>query len=346
MLAQMWLALLLASSSLQIGVDRRVELISILFRLAENPSYQKARGPYADDVDRHFASLRDHPAVAATRELLLRFLIAYDAPIKLAVYLDASFKPLRPLSPTPPGLDKRWEGAPIDDYLSKVRDFAAKSHFDEFFRAHAGYYQSVEGAFRSSLKTPIIPWFDAAFGARKGARYQVIPGLLTGGMNYGTSALHRDGSEDIVQVMYLENPDAQAVPHPTERTLEFLAHEFAHSYIHPLLEPQMESFREAAQPVFARVERAMRAQAYPSYPLMVEESVVRAVTILYLRDRASAEQVARSLAEQQKLSFLWTPELVAALDGVRKHERGRFAAASLGQAVRDVFGSWLAAQPR
>jgi hypothetical protein len=342
----MWLALLVASSSLQIGVDRRVELISILFRLAENPSYQKARGPYADDVDRHFAPTREHPAVAATRELRARFSIGYDAPIKLAVYLDASFKPLRPLSPTPPGLDKRWEGAPIDDYLAKVRDFAAKARFEEFFRAHAAYYQSVEGAFRSSLKTPIIPWFDAAFGARKGARYWVIPGLLTGGMNYGTSALHRDGSEDIVQVVYLENPDAQAVPHPTERTLEFLAHEFAHSYIHPLLEPQMESFRESGQAALARVEAAMRAEAYPTYPIMVEESIVRAVTVLYLRDRSTAEHAAHSLAEQQRLSFLWMPELVAALDDLRKQQHGRFAAAPLGQAARNVLASWLAAHPR
>jgi hypothetical protein len=345
MLAQMWLALLLASSNLQIGVDRRVELISILFRLAENPSYQKARGPYADDVDRSFAPFRDHPAVAATRELRARFSISYDAPIKLAVYLDASFKPLRPLSPTPPGLDKRWEGAPIDDYLAKVRDFSAKARFDDFYRAHAGYYQSVEAAFRASLaKTPIIPWFDAAFRARKGARYSVIPGLLTGPMNYGTSATHRDGGEDIVQVMYLENPDAQAVPHPTERTLELLAHEFAHSYIHPLLE--LESFRESGQPVFARVEPAMRAQAYTTYPIMVEESVVRAVTILYLRDRSSAEHAARSLAEQQRLSFLWMSELVTALDDVRKKQHGHFAAAPLGQAVKSVLASWLAAHPK
>src|SRR5262249_23578203 len=118
-----------------------------------------------------------------------------------------------------------------------------------------------------------------------------------------------------------------------------------HSYVHPLLEPQMESFRDSGQAVFARVESAMRAQAYPSYPLMIEESVVRAVTVLYLRDRSTADHVARSLAEQQKLSFLWTPELVAALDDVRKHQHGRFAAASVCQAVRTVLASWLAAHP-
>ena len=49
-------------TDLRIGVDPRVELVSLLFRLAGNPEYSHCRVPaYAADVDKQFNHFRDHP---------------------------------------------------------------------------------------------------------------------------------------------------------------------------------------------------------------------------------------------------------------------------------------------
>ena len=102
--------------------------------------------------------------------------------------------------------------------------------------------------------------------------------------------------------------------------------------------------RAAAQPVFARVEQAMRAQAYTEFPIMVDESVVRALVVLFLRENVSGAAAQRSLAEQQKLSFLWTPELVDAIAAARERGGGRVSTAALVRLTQQVLRDWLGKQ--
>ena len=66
------------------GIDSRVELMSILFRLAGNQEYRQCRAAaYGQAIEKYFAPYRDHDAVQAARSLG----IGFDAPMKLAVYL-------------------------------------------------------------------------------------------------------------------------------------------------------------------------------------------------------------------------------------------------------------------
>ena len=166
------------SAEIVVAVDRRVELLCILFRLAEAKEYGMAQPtlPYAQAVDAHFRPFREHPAVAATRSLHAAG-IGYDAPMSLAVHLDDRLR----LLPARAALDPRWQKVALDHYLAEVRRFAAASHADEFFAAQAPYYRQVEARFRDfvSRERPVA-WFDGFFGARAGARYLLVPGLLTG----------------------------------------------------------------------------------------------------------------------------------------------------------------------
>jgi hypothetical protein len=328
-------------SDLRVGVDRRVELVSILFRLAGSPPYDRTMTGYAVAADEHFAPFRRHPAVSSTRALTTEYGISYDAPVELAAYLDRSLHEIRRLSPLPPGLDPRWRGVNVDGYLRKVRSFAAASRFDAFYRSQSDYHGAVEEAFRGYLAgRSVVDWFDAAFGRKRGASYRLVPGLLTGGFSFGTTAQRDDGGKEIAQVMFLEAPDSRGVPHPTTLSLEYVAHELAHSYVNPIFDARVNSMRASALPLFRRFARAMRAQAYTSYPIMVNESVVRAITILFLRDRAGEMDAQRSLAEQRELSFFWTPELVDAFDAQRRRKSGRLEPEALVRVTRQVFIEW------
>ena len=331
---------------LRIAVDARVELLSILCRVAGYPEYAKAASPYARAADAHFAPFAGHAAVRSTAGLRARWGISYDAPVELALYLDAGLAPLRPLSPLPPGLDPRWETAPVDAYLGEVRAFAAAADFGGFFAAQAPLRARVEAAFRAFLHTrPIVPWFDGAFGKRARASYLLAPGLLTWPMNYGARAVHADGAEDVVQVMFLEDADADGVPRPTALTLELLAHETAHSYVNPIFEARAAEMAPVAAPLFARAEKAMHAQHYDTVGIMVNESVVRAVTILYLRAKSTAGHAEKSLAEQEKLGFVWTADLLAALEALRAGSGGKLEAGALFDTTRAAFAAWAARHP-
>lgn len=323
---------------LAIRVDERIELLSILCRLAGHPEYNRAaKTPYAAAVDAHFAAFREHPAVVATRELRAVHSVSYDAPVGLAVFLDGkTWRPLRALSPLPPGLDPRFAQTPVDEYLEKLRDFAGETGYAEFFAEQAKYRAAVEGRFRAALEgRPVITWYDSIFGERKGASFLLAPGLLTGPMNYGVHAERAAGREDVVQIMMLEDVDGDGLPRPTQQTVELLVHELGHSYVNPALQARADAIEPAAAAAFAKVEAVMRRQKYLTPAIFANEAVVRAMTVLYVRDHGSADEAARVLREQEQLGFAQTAALATALDEARR--KGRLSPDALAEIARAVL---------
>ena len=96
---------------IRVAVDGRVELLSVLERLAGAPEYMQASTPYAAVVDRWFADHSGHQAVSMMRHLRATNGISYDAPMTLVPQIDDELNPVRPLSPLPHGVDPRWEAA-------------------------------------------------------------------------------------------------------------------------------------------------------------------------------------------------------------------------------------------
>ena len=73
-----------APPRLRVSVDPRVELMSLLFRLAGNYEYNQAKVvSYTADVNKQFNPFRDHPTVQLARKLRTSRGIGYDAPMKI-----------------------------------------------------------------------------------------------------------------------------------------------------------------------------------------------------------------------------------------------------------------------
>ncbi|HUJ56902.1 MAG TPA: DUF4932 domain-containing protein [Kofleriaceae bacterium] len=308
----------------EVHVDRRVELVAIVESLAGAEEYQQAANtPYLADVRAAFGACGKHPAIAATRALREQHEIAFDAPMVLAVHLDDHFQPRGKLADVLPGLDARWKGVDLDAYAAQLRAFAADCKFDAFFAAHAAYYAAVENRMRGALdaENP-AGWFDTFFGASPGARFVVVPGLLEGPSNYGVhTAL--PGPTEMYQVIGLYDPDAQALPVMNEQLIEVLVHEMAHSFVNPVLGRHRDTLVPAADPLFAVVAPAMQRQAYADTATMVNESAVRAVTVLYVRDRKGKDAADLAVADEIGRSFVWTPALTDLLASYRD-QRARY----------------------
>lgn len=94
-----------AATTIPVSVDPRVELISIIFRLAGNPEYNGCEiHSYSQDIKTHFAPFTGHQAVELARELRKNQGVSYDAPMGLAVHLSEGFdlEPRLPFTPLPP----------------------------------------------------------------------------------------------------------------------------------------------------------------------------------------------------------------------------------------------------
>ena len=118
----------------QVTVDPRVELLSVVFRLAGNDEYNQGRVPsYVSAVEEHFGEFRDNPVVVTARLLRWKRGVSYDAVMSLAVHLrDAeSLEEAVPFEPRPAELDKRWRiaetalGGPPPGHTGSQKDFPA-----------------------------------------------------------------------------------------------------------------------------------------------------------------------------------------------------------------------------
>ena len=292
-----------AARPLEVHVDRRVELLAILQRLAGGREYQTAPATaYVRDVDAQFAPVASHRAVALTRELRARGL-DHDLPMTIAVYLDDQLHlRARPDDPRIAAID-------AEAYVASVAEFANASGFDAFFAKHHAYYERVEARLRDAIDAENPrPWLDRFFGQRAGPRFVVVPAPLAGTWNYGPRA-----GDEMYQVMGLAKVDFDELPVVDGQMIELLVHEMTHSYINPLFAKHRGELEAQGQRLFARVEQAMRAQAYPSWEIVMNESAVRAVTALYERERHGADAGAAAVKREVARSFVWTEPLVQLL---------------------------------
>src|SRR5207302_6598940 len=101
-------------------------------------------------------------------------------------------------------------------------------------------------------------------------------------------------ADTMYQVIGLGTPDAQGLPIVDESMIETLVHEMAHSFINPLFERHATELLRAAEQIFALVAEPMRHQAYATPQTMLNESGVRAITVLYVRDRKGPDAAAQA----------------------------------------------------
>src|SRR5437870_11516426 len=76
------------AKELRIGVDRRVELIAIIFKLAGSEEFSPTHLPqYSADIDRFFGPRRNHEAVTLARGLRDRYGVAQSRVLAIPIRL-------------------------------------------------------------------------------------------------------------------------------------------------------------------------------------------------------------------------------------------------------------------
>jgi len=209
-------------------------------------------------------------------------------------------------------LDPRFKGADVASYAAALRDFARDSKLDEFLAAHRQYFTDVETGVQAIFdKAKPVGWFDDFFGAKANARYIVAPGLLTGNRNFGVRATLPNGTQEFYQVLGMRAADG--LPVDDALTESLLVHEMAHSYVNPLIEAHRAAFEAGGAKLFALVAASMKRQAYDSWKIFVDESIVRALVVLYTLDRHGKAAANQEAQLQIQNEFRWTPDLAKLL---------------------------------
>lgn len=332
----------LPAQQLVVGVDHRVELLSIVFRLAGAPEYvNNDLAAYAAAVDRHFAGAREHPAVVRARALRSTAGVSHDAVMMMAIHLGElpALEERVPFDAPGLALHQRWTPEQAREFATLLRAFVRDTDVPGFLASQRTLHDSASARLRAMVTEAIDPaWFDAFFGARAGERFVLVPGLLNGGGSFGPKVAPSEGPQELWAIIGTWTTDSTGLPiFPASRAYT-IAHEFAHSFVNPMVERHRARFEgfAAGCPAVADV---MAAQAYQCWKTVVDESIVRATSIAWARATLTPEEALQAERREVGRGFYWAVELA---DSLERWRARRDAGASWEDEVPSL-GRWFTA---
>ncbi len=302
---------------IDVRVDPRVELMSIIFRLAGHPEYNTAPNyPYLADVEARFRKFENHAVVQAARNLKRRRGVSYDAVASMALHLTDAYelKERIPLDRPPGKLDSRWKPTDARDFLIKARQFVKDSNFKKFVEDHQQLYKETADNLRGRIsERDYIAWFNEFFGARPTAKFYAIAGMLNGPGNYGPSVVFPDGSEEIYMVIGVGRAERSGRALFGRELVGLVVHEYCHSYVNHVVDKHLDQLIAAGEKLFPPVKQAMSRQAYGNWQTVMRESAVRACTVRYILKVDGKGAARQATNNDHGRSFFWTGELVEVL---------------------------------
>jgi hypothetical protein len=316
-----------ATPQLHVTVDPRVELMSLLFRLAGNDEYNKAKVPsYTADVEKQFNPFRDHAAVKLAGKLRQSRGVSYNAPMGLALQWTDACEPqlIVPPKAWPEAMDPRWRLKDATNFSAAARQFVKDSGFKGFLEQHQALYDTTVSRMGALMdKEAHLEWFQPYFGERPQAGFTVALGLLNGPCNYGGESWDAAGNEELFCILGVWDTDKQGLPVFRKELMRTVVHEFCHPYANPIILRHKSELDTAGRKLFRPVADQMRSQAYREASSMLCESLVRASVVRYLRHYDGPKAAEREIRLQQRLGFLWMQELSDLL-GQYEAERDRY----------------------
>ena len=309
--------------NIDVSVDPRAELMSIIFRLAGNKEYNACRiRKYDKDIKKYFKPYKGHSAVKFAATLRNKRGMGYNAPMALAVHVGKvpNLQELVPLDPRPAELDSRWRPEEAREFLEEARLFAKDSKFGQFYNDHKPMYDKAVSDLTKLLENQAhFEWFEDFFGQKAKPHLNVVLGMANGSHSYGPSVVIK-GKKHIYSVLGVWRCDLFGNPKFHRGYLGTIHHELCHSYSNPIVFKYRDELRAAGQRMFPKLQDKMRSQAYAEWQSMMCEYVVRVCTIQYYKRYETTNIVKRHIKYNINWGFVGMRELNEA---VSKYEDER-----------------------
>ena len=297
-------------SRITIGVDRRVELIAILFKLAGAGEFvQNNFKQYQADIERHFGSFRGHDAVTLARGLHDRHRVSFSNVMAVSIRLSdpPAWRERVPFDST-----GRWPGPPdsVRLFVEAARRFAVESDADAFFAAHRTLYDSVNARLRRPVeRLADLPWLARFFGVPPDRDFVVVPLLANSETNFGPCMQPPDGRLECYSILGHRKTDSAGFPLYDDGFVGTLVHEAGHGFVNPLGNARRAEFERSAPRVHALVVAAMNAHAYDRWTSMLNESLLHAMEARYMLAHGGPGAMQEYFAGQRAGSWFWVEEL-------------------------------------
>ncbi|UCE48053.1 MAG: DUF4932 domain-containing protein [Phycisphaerales bacterium] len=300
---------LTGNHEITVSVDPRVELIGIVFRLAGNPEFNEGTlRPYVKAIEAHFGNFDNHAAVKMAAELRHTRSMSCDGPMSLAVHIDRNLRLRKTPEDWPSTLDYRWEKEETAQFVEKLRQFAADTKFDEFFKGQRDVYETGIQSCKDLIgPLNIGQWLVDYFGVKDCGDLRLVLGFVNGFSNYGVRFTHDQTSEKYAIVgMRPFDPANTIIFRPMQ--LGITVHEFCHSFVNPIVEKHMDRLQPAGERLFTANAPAMRMSGYQKWESIMYETAVRACVMSFVRQKLEPMYMGYFLKAENSVGFTWVED--------------------------------------
>lgn len=305
-------------------VDKKVELIGIVFRMAEAPGYSFPNFKlYVDRIEQYFGKYKDHELIQYTKSLVNENGIDWDAPLKIAIRLDANMKLMNDVTDIWKD-DGRWSKESAEKFALLLQRFVKDTKFDNFFGENTDLYTAAIDRFTQISEQVDLNWYRTFLGKELSEKFMITIGVGNGGNCNGVSLDYVDGSRTVYPILGVWEIDNEGLPVYDKQfpyfetsTLAILLHELNHPYVNPLTEKYQDLFKESAEKIHSALQSRPNSMAgrYP-WKTMLDEALVRACVIKYMKDHDFPKSEIDNEIKLQKewWGFFWIEELVTELE--------------------------------
>lgn len=303
-------------------VDKRIELLSIVFRLAGNPEYGSENFKlYTNKIYEHYEPFKDHELIQFAKELREKNGVGYDAVMSMAIHLDDSLNPRVAFTETVP--DERWGKENALKFARLLKKFYRESASKRFFSENKEFYSEMNSRFLPVYRHLDLSWYKNFYGKEPNEKFVIVNALGNGGGNYGRAVDLPNGKREVYAIMGTWKTDSAGMAlYTLDSHFPTLLHEFNHSFVNYLLNRDPEPFRKNGEIIHEVVKEKMRRGGYSNWQTVLNEALVRAGVIKYMKDhRFSEKEISKEVTEQLNRGFLWIEELVAELENYDKQRQ-------------------------
>ena len=307
-------------NGLNIIIDKRIEMLSVIQYLAESKMVKMDKITYAENISKYFDQYKNHKVVSLYKEMEMRGFV-YDAPVHTMLFLDTDFKKVKEIEK--PLIQRASGKKKLNEFILQLQDFNTKTNFDKFFSENYTILnKSIELLVDSSLKNfDEIRTIEEFYGYKQNSYNFVLSALVRGG--YGP---RMDAGNDLYDIYDIQGAWAGAINkipyYGNEQLIKYIVwHEFGHSFVNPLVDMYYKEFKKyekLKKPIFS----TMQSQAYGTWGTILAEHILRAVTTTLVYEKYGKEVAESELDNEKASGFIYIDSLYSKILNYSQNKKG------------------------
>lgn len=294
-----------AKGFLKSRVDERMELLSVVMRLAGVPEYSRGMIPeYNQCVDEFFAAYQDHPVVTTARKMRRKYAFRRDAVLNLAVHLKIEgdsvfFDPAL----TTEGMDSRTNNELTPVFIRELDDFYKKTGANRFFSSVREFYRHFGEKTDEQVADKIrSEWFDNFFGWHA-SDFRIVQTLLIGEYSFYTTTVDKEGKEITYFSIrgFLDQQKQPSADWKVARSTVLWG--MAHTYGDPLMDECEAVLKPYVKVIYKRMDREIGSWPYRETEAVLHEGFARGIEVFYIQffDEDNKDVIGK----QERQGYYW-----------------------------------------